>query len=397
MSLALPRLRDGAMTARCSDLILANARLVLADQVIERGWLAMSDGIIAEFGEGDAPESGADMQGDLLLPGLVELHTDHLEAHYAPRPKVYWDPVAAVVSFDGQLATSGITTVLDSLRVWTEEGAQEADGFAAVLADAIAEARSAQLLRVEHFLHLRCEVPMPTVVEEASALMGRSDVRLASLMDHTPGQRQFRDERKLRDYYLGKNGGLTDAALDRLFRKRLENQAAYAAGNYRQLVDLANAHAMPLASHDDTTLAHVAEAIRDHVVIAEFPTTIEAAEALHQAGIRVLMGAPNLVRGGSHAGNVATADLARLGALDVLSSDYMPASLLMAALRLPAVAPSIDLAAAIRTVTKAPAEAVGLGDRGEIAMGKRADLIRVHVVGDVPMVRTTWQRGNRVA
>src|SRR5215475_14347548 len=116
MSPALPRLRDGAMTATCSDLILANARLVLADQVVERGWLAMSDGIIAEFGEGDAPEGGVNMQGDLLLPGLVELHTDHLEAHYVPRPKVYWDPVAAVVSFDGQLATSGITTVLDSLR-----------------------------------------------------------------------------------------------------------------------------------------------------------------------------------------------------------------------------------------------------------------------------------------
>ena len=385
------------MTATCPDLILANARLVLADQVIERGWLAMSDSIIAEFGEGDAPKGGMDMQGDLLMPGLVELHTDHLEAHYTPRPKVYWDPVAAVVSFDGQLATSGITTVLDSLRVWTEEGAQEAGGFAAVLADAIAQARSARLLRVEHFLHLRCEVPMPTVVAEARALMGRSDVRLASLMDHTPGQRQFRDERKLRDYYVGKNGGLTDAALDQLFRKRLENQAAYAAENYRQLIDLANAHATPLASHDDTTLEHVADAIRDHVVIAEFPTTIEAAEALHEAGICVLMGAPNLVRGGSHAGNVATADLARVGVLDVLSSYYMPASLLMAALRLPAVAPGVDLAAAIRTVTKTPAEAVGLDDRGEIAIGKRADLIRVHVARDVPMVRMTWQRGNRVA
>src|SRR5215467_11987405 len=163
------------MSGRHQDLVLANAQIVLADRVVERGWLAAADGVIAEFGEGLPPERGEDLHGDLLMPGLVELHTDHLEAHYAPRPKVYWDPVASVISFDGQLATSGITTVLDSLRVWTEEGAQEADGFAAVLADAIAQARSAQLLRVEHFLHLRCEVPMPTVVEEASALMGRSD------------------------------------------------------------------------------------------------------------------------------------------------------------------------------------------------------------------------------
>src|SRR5499426_1054474 len=279
---ASPPPHEASMTAPHPDCILFNARLVLADRVIERGWLAVHDGVIAEIGEGAAPGRGEDFRGDLLMPGLVELHTDHLEAHYSPRPKVYWDPVAAVVSFDGQLATSGITTVLDSLRVWTEEDAQEADGFAVVLAEAIARARSAQLLRVEHFLHLRCEVPMPTVVEEARALMGRSDVRLASLMDHTPGQRQFRDERKLRDYYLGKNGGLTDAALDRLFRKRLENQATYAAGNYRRLVELARAYDTPLASHDDTTLEHVADAVRDRVAIAEFPTTIEAAEALHE-------------------------------------------------------------------------------------------------------------------
>ena len=378
------------------DCVLTNARIVLADRVIARGWLALHHGVIADVGEGAAPERGDDLQGDLLLPGLVELHTDHLEAHFAPRPKVQWDPVAAVVSFDGQLATSGITTVLDSLRVWTEEGVEEVDGQAETLAGAIAQARAARMLRVDHFLHLRCEVPMPTVVAEATPLIGRSDVRLASLMDHTPGQRQFRDERKLRDYYRGKKGGLTDAELDVLFRKRVEHQVAHAAGNYRQLVALAQAHGVPLASHDDTTLDHVADAVRDRVAIAEFPTTVEAAEALHAAGIRVLMGAPNLVRGGSHAGNVATADLARAGVLDVMSSDYMPASLLMAALRLPAVS-AIDLAAAVRTVTKTPAEAVGLADRGEIAAGKRADLIRVRIAGDVPVVRATWQRGVRVA
>ncbi len=245
---------------------------------------------------------------------------------------------------------------------------------------AIATRASDGLLRVDHFLHLRCEVPMPDVVAEAAELIGRPDVRLVSLMDHTPGQRQFRDEEKLRDYYRGKKGGMTDAELDVLFEKRHRYQAAYAAGNYAALVELAQTHATPLASHDDTTLEHVSQAIRDGVAIAEFPTTVEAADALHAAGVRVLMGAPNLVRGGSHAGNVATAELARAGVLDILSSDYVPSSLLMAALRLPEAVPAIDLAAAIRTVTKTPAEAVGPDDRGEIAVGKRADLIRVRVV-----------------
>jgi alpha-D-ribose 1-methylphosphonate 5-triphosphate diphosphatase len=382
--------------------ILTNARVVLADQVIATGWVAVDDGRIVEIGEGDAGDGtvagGAeDFGGDLLLPGLVELHTDHLEAHYVPRPKVHWDPVAAVVSYDGQLATCGITTVLDSLRVWREEGAEDVDGQAGILAAAIATARAADLLRIEHYLHLRCELPMPGVVAETLELIRRPDVRLLSLMDHTPGQRQFRDEAKLRDYYRGKTGGMSDAELDVLFARRIASQAAHAEINHREIVALARSTNTPLASHDDTTPEHVAEAVRDGVAIAEFPTTVDAAQALHAAGIRVLMGAPNLVRGGSHAGNVATADLARAGALDVLSSDYVPASLLMAALYLPKVVPGIALAAAVRTVSKTPAEAVGLRDRGEIAVGKRADLIRVRVVGDVPAVRSVWRGGRRVA
>jgi alpha-D-ribose 1-methylphosphonate 5-triphosphate diphosphatase len=385
------------MTLTKPDTVMGNARIVLADRVIERGWIAFVDGRIAEIGEGDGPAGAEDAAGDLVMPGLIELHTDHLEAHYVPRPKVFWDPVAAVVSYDGQLATSGITTVLDSLRVWREDGADEVDGRAGVLAAAIASAREENLLRADHFLHLRCEIPMPSVVEEAKELVGRPDVRLMSLMDHTPGQRQFRDEGKLRDYYRGKGGGRTDAELDVLFERRFAYQKAYAATNMRAIVALAQQYEIPLASHDDTTEENVTDAIRDRVSVAEFPTTMEAARALHKAGIGILMGAPNVVRGGSHSGNIAAVDLAREGLLDILSSDYIPSSLLMAALQLPQHVPAIDLAAAVRTVTKTPAEAVGLPDRGEIAVGKRADLIRVHVARDIPVVRCVWREGHRVA
>ena len=266
-----------------SDTVLANARIVLADRVIETGWIAFADGCIAEIGEGQSPGHAIDCGGDLVMPGLIELHTDHLEAHFVPRPKVLWDPIAAVVSYDGQLATSGITTVLDSLRVWRETGAEEADGHAVLLADAIAAASEADLLRADHFLHLRCEIPMPSVVEEAKELIGRPNVRLMSLMDHTPGQRQFRDEVKLRDYYRGKGGGKTDAELDALFEQRFAYQKAYAADNMRAIVALAHQHAIPLASHDDTTEENVADAVRDGIAVAEFPTTIEAARALKEA------------------------------------------------------------------------------------------------------------------
>ncbi len=253
------------MNAKSNETVLANARLVLADRVIEQGWIAIAGGRIAEIGEGRAPAGAEDAGGDLITPGLIELHTDHLEAHYVPRPKVFWDPVAAVISYDGQLTTSGITTVFDSLRVWREDGAEEVDGRAGVLALAISAARDGNLLRADHFLHLRCEIPMPSVVEEAKELVGRPDVKLMSLMDHTPGQRQFRDEVKLRDYYRGKGGGKTDAELDELFARRFEYQKKYAATNMREIVSLAKDYRIPLASHDDTTDENVADAIRDGV------------------------------------------------------------------------------------------------------------------------------------
>jgi alpha-D-ribose 1-methylphosphonate 5-triphosphate diphosphatase len=377
--------------------VLQNARVALADSRIEHGYVAVENGRIAEVGEGTAPLRGIDFGGDLLLPGLVELHTDHLEAHYMPRPKVHWDSVAAVISYDAQIATSGITTVLDSLRVWREEGAEDVDGLAGEMAAAIDKTRNAGLLRIEHYLHLRCAVPMPKVVGDCRGLIGRPDVRLMSLMDHTPGQRQCRDPQKLREYYRGKSGGMTDAELDILFARRIENHARYAADNYQGLLKLAGEHGTPLASHDDTTPEHVEQSIGDGVAVAEFPTTVEAAAALHGGGVKVLMGAPNLVRGGSHSGNVATAELAQAGMLDILSSDYVPSSLLLAALRLPEAATNFDLPAAIRTVSKTPAEVVGLTDRGEIAVGKRADLIRVHRAQNAAAVRGVWSGGRRVA
>ena len=377
--------------------VIENARIVLADHMIERGYVCIENGLIREVGEDRSPEHGTDFGGDLLLPGLVELHTDHIEAHHTPRPKVHWDAIAAVISYDAQIATSGITTVFDSLRVWREEGAEDIDGLAGELARAIAQARAARLLRIEHYLHLRCEVPMPKVVEDATQLIDRPDVRLMSLMDHTPGQRQFRDPVKLREYYRGKSGGMSDAELDLLFSRRIEYHAQYATQNYSDLLTLAANRGIRLASHDDTTPDHVVQAVKDRVAIAEFPTTAEAAIGLHQSGIKVLMGAPNLVRGGSHSGNVATAELARMGMLDILSSDYVPSSLLLAALRLPEEVGEYSLPAAIRTVSKTPADVVGLTDRGEIAAGKRADLIRVHQASEAAAVRSVWCGGNRVA
>ncbi|HCK18352.1 MAG TPA: phosphonate metabolism protein PhnM, partial [Thalassospira sp.] len=159
----------------------------------------------------------------------------------------------------------------------------------------------------------------------------------------------------------------------------------------------AHAKGLALASHDDATEAHVAEAVADKMTVAEFPTTLEAAKASHEGGLGVMMGGPNLVRGGSHSGNVAAGDLAKQGYLDIISSDYVPHSLLHGAMKLFDEFEGYDLPRAIRTVSLNPATQVGLDDRGEIALGKRGDLIRVHHSPHHPIVRGVWREGLRVS
>lgn len=384
-----------------TEFLIENASLVLPDRVVDKGWVAVVDGRIAEIGEGNAPERGLDFAGDHLVPGLVELHTDHLEAHFAPRPHVRWHALSSVMAYDAQIAAAGITTVFDSLRAGSDADSTSIGTDLAVLASAIEEARATGHLRVDHRTHLRCEIACDDVIEHVQAYAELYPIHMMSLMDHTPGQRQFKDLETWRRYYMRKKP-MTDEAANSFIANRLELHANNAGPNRLKLVAIAGKAGAVLASHDDATAAHAAEAVGNGVALAEFPTTIEAAEALNQAGIRVMMGGPNVVRGGSHSGNVAAEDLARAGFLDILSSDYVPASLLMSAFELPRRIPSIDLAAAVRTVTQTPARATGLADRGALEAGLRADLVRVHVSGadsesPTPIVRRVWREGHRVS
>ena len=377
--------------------IFSNAQVVTAQDSF-LGYVVVSGENIVEIGAGRPPEAGHDLGGDLLLPGLVEIHTDHLEAHHLPRPGVHWDVASSVYAYDAQIAASGITTVFDSLRVGIDEHeyrpgiSSKAEEFASL----IAESAAAGLLKAEHLTHLRCEVPAAGVVAELESFMARFPVHLMSLMDHTPGQRQFRDLDKYFIYYGGKTGK-TQAEVTEVVIRRQNMSSARAAANRPAVVALAKAHNIRLASHDDTTLDEVRNSVIEGVALAEFPTTHEAARASRDAGMATVMGAPNVVRGGSHSGNVAARDLADEGLLDILSSDYVPASLLMGAYQLANSRGVEGLPGAIRLVTVNPARALGLEDRGEIAPGQRADLIRAKVVGNMPVVRTVWRSGQRVA
>ncbi len=377
------------------ELSLSNCRVVTPEEVLPGG-LVLRDGVIAEIADGATSTAALDCEGDYLIPGLIELHTDHLEAHFKPRPKVFWPVEAAVVAHDAQIAASGITTVFDALRVGTTRDDDVSIGSnMRRLAEAIGRAKTAGVLRADHLLHLRCELACEDTVTETEAFLGDPNLRLISLMDHTPGQRQFTRLEKFKEYYSGKTG-MSEAELEVFIAERQAAHDKLAGPSRRSVVDLAQAHGIPLASHDDATCAHVDEAVEDGVTIAEFPTTANAAELSRRRGMHVLMGAPNVVRGGSHSGNISAQVLAEAGLLDILSSDYVPFSLLQAVFALPERVPGIDLPAAVRLVTRNPAVATGLEDRGEIAIGRRADLVQIRVVEGLPVVRSVWRQGRRI-
>ena len=378
-----------------TDTILANATLVLPTETL-RGQVRLSGGRIAEIAEGTGVPAGAiNCGGDLVMPGLIELHTDNLERHIQPRPRVDWPHGAAIIAHDAELASVGITTVFDALRVGSVVSNEDANysEYARALADEILELRGQGALRISHFLHLRAEICSETLVEEMAKFGPRDSVGIVSLMDHTPGERQFRDVSKLRDYVIGRHG-LTEE----VFQQHLAEQRALRArvGDLHEATAVAEArrYGAVLASHDDTTAGHVAVSAGHGVHFAEFPTTVEAARACHAHGIRVMMGAPNLIRGGSHSGNVAAEELARADLLDILSSDYVPSSLLSGALMLGDLWG--DMARGIACVTAAPAEATGLDDRGHLVPGARADVIRVARIGAAAAVRGIWVEGRRV-
>lgn len=378
------------------EQVFANARVVLADQVIT-GSVQVRDGRITGIDDGAAIPPGAiDFAGDLLIPGLVELHTDGLENHMQPRPGAHWPGVAAVVAHDTQLAGAGITTVFDAIALGALMDTSVRIKRLAEMVDSLAEARRAGILRADHLLHLRCEVSYALLPEIFETLADHEMMRLASIMDHTPGQRQFADEAHYKVYYQGKFK-LSNAEMETFIAERREDQILYSEKHRRYIVDQCRRRSISLASHDDATAEHVSEALADGVTIAEFPTTVAAAKASHDNGIKVMMGAPNVVRGGSHSGNVSARDLAAEGYLDIVSSDYVPSSLLHAAILLYDNIDGMDLPQAIRAVTKNPAESAGLDDRGEIAIGRLGDIVRVHVSPHHPVVRGVWRAGQRVA
>jgi alpha-D-ribose 1-methylphosphonate 5-triphosphate diphosphatase len=379
-----------------TEAVLTNACVVLRDRVI-KGTVVTQDDRIVEISEGPSRIASAfDCQGDYLIPGLIELHTDNLERHVMPRPGAFWPSDAAVLGHDREIAAAGITTVFNALCVGEVHSRTARVELLNEMSDAIEEHLAEGALKVDHFFHWRCEVSYSGMIDLLEPLMEYKRLRLLSVMDHTPGQRQFTDLAKYKEYYSGKFG-MTDEELAEFITQREADQSLYSSKNRAAVVRFAKERALALASHDDATTAHVDEAVADGMSIAEFPTTLESAHASHASGLAVLMGAPNVVRGMSHSGNVSARDLGQRGVLDILSSDYVPGSLLYGALLLEQSTESITLPQSIATVTRNPAKAVGLDDRGEIAPGLRADLVRYRATKKAPIILDVWRGSKKIA
>ena len=372
--------------------ILKNARLVLEDTVVE-GALSIADGHITAVGDATTGSTEIDFEGDYLLPGLIDLHTDNMEHHFQPRPGVRWPSTqSAVLAHDWQMLGGGVTTVLDALSL----GDYDSGGARTAMLDAaitgLTEARDAGLVKADHYLHFRCELSDPALLGIVERHIDNPWLKLLSVMDHTPGQRQWHNTHLYREFRRKKNSQVwTDAEFADYLVERQNDQVEYVVPSRAAIGALGRARNIRIASHDDTTIADVEESYADGIAISEFPTTMEAAKRAREFGIQNVMGAPNVVLGRSHSGNVSAASLADAGLLDLLTSDYVPASLLHAPFIL--ADRGMPLPEAVAMVTANPADAIGMADRGRLKAGLRADLLRVRLVGGQPVLRGIWVAG----
>jgi alpha-D-ribose 1-methylphosphonate 5-triphosphate diphosphatase len=326
---------------------------------------------------------------------VVDVHTDNLERQVQPRANARWPSRSALLAHDAQCAAAGVTTVLDALCLGDlgfdpNRGRTFRDGVRDL--DALADTG---LLRCEHFLHLRCELPAPDMPAALESVADHPRVRLVSLMDHSPGVGQYRDLDRYRALRK-RQARMTDAEVAARIAILLEQRERLREPQRRWLLERIGHRDLPLASHDDDSPEEVARNARDGIRISEFPVAIEAAQAARRLGVAVVAGAPNIVRGGSHSGNLAAADLVREGAVDALASDYVPASMIEAAWRCVAET-GLSLPMAVAMITDGPARMAKLADRGRIEAGLRADLVRVHVHEGLPVTRCVWHAGQRVA
>ncbi|MGH3945359.1 MAG: alpha-D-ribose 1-methylphosphonate 5-triphosphate diphosphatase [Pseudonocardiaceae bacterium] len=372
-----------------NDYVIGHVRAVLPDRVLDDARIAVRDGRIAEVGPHPAGASAdADGGGLLCLPGLVDVHSDGLERERAPRPGAELPWKFALLSFEGKLRAAGVTTVF--------HGASFEQGTSPTTTRSVDTARELCRVvtgrgpgpvdhRILHRIDVRCAHGLAALQDHLARLDGRAVV---SHEDHTPGQGQYTDRRYYERFVMGTKSLTEEQArqhVDELIAER-DARADVRDASLQWLGGQARSGAVHLFGHDPTSAAEIDALAARGGAVAEFPTTVEAAAAARERGMPVVMGAPNVLRGESHAGNASARELAQRGLVTALASDYLPSGLLGAVFTLAAAVTT--LATAVHLVTGGAAEAVGLADRGALAEGQRADLVLIEAGNPWTVVRS---------
>ncbi|MBB3310484.1 alpha-D-ribose 1-methylphosphonate 5-triphosphate diphosphatase [Rhizobium sp. BK196] len=375
---------------------LSDFEVVLRDRVIPRGAVRIEDGMIAEIRE--EPAASADVNGDgrLLLPGFVDMHGDMIEREIEPRLSVRFPLELGIFELDKKLAGNGITTAFAALSFHASNGHGQirSEEHSRSIIQTLIQLRKNDLL-VDHRVHARFEITFTHARAVIEDLLRAGALDLVSLMDHTPGQGQYRDiERHIET--IARNNRITLEQAAQRVQQRMENRAQNndAVDNLQCIAATAREHGVIIASHDDDSAEKVMVVEGLGACISEFPVTMAAAQEARKLGLATAMGAPNALRGLSYSGNLSAREAYEHGVLDILASDYHPASMLPAAIAL-AKAGAGGLSASVALVSANPASALGLTDRGAIEVGLRADLV-VAEGGHLPRLRATFSRGKLV-
>jgi alpha-D-ribose 1-methylphosphonate 5-triphosphate diphosphatase len=372
--------------------LLTHARIVLADDVLQNAALLIEDGRIAAVDPmGARADRIVDLGGQTLLPGLVDLHCDAIEKEAEPRSRVLFPMDFAVAQVDRRNAAAGITTPYHAVSFANREWGVRNNQTAAALIRAMHGFHPHSL--VDNRVHCRYEVTDPHAVDVLIELMDAGMVSLLSIMDHSPGQGQFKTLGAYLEYMMG-NHGMSREQAEEAARAKTEAREG-ALGRVERLLERARLHGIPTASHDDDSVHRIAAMRALGVAMSEFPITLDTAKAAVSCGLPTILGAPNVLRGQSQSGSMRAIDAIRAGVASCLCSDYQPSTLIAAAFAAARQA-SLSLPKAIALVAGNPAKAAGLQDRGHIQAGMRADLVAVAAIGSQVLVTHTWSAGRLV-
>ncbi|MCC5619905.1 alpha-D-ribose 1-methylphosphonate 5-triphosphate diphosphatase [Nostoc sp. CHAB 5715] len=371
---------------------LTNVRIVLSDEVLDDASLLIEDDAIAAINP--VATCGAeviDLNGKILIPGIIDLHCDAIEKEIEPRPGALFPMNFAVAQIDKRNAMAGITTPFHAISFAHEELGVRNNDIASQVVQSIHAYQPYAL--VDNHVHCRYEITDPTGLPILLDLLAEKYIHLVSLMDHTPGQGQFKDLQAYQNY-ISRTYKKSAAEAEAMANNKVQN-AEGAKSRIETLISKALHQNVSVASHDDDTPERVQTIANMGVQLSEFPINLETAKAAKAAGMFTIFGAPNILRGQSQSGSIKAIEAVHHQVASCLCSDYAPGTLLAAVFRLLEIS-ELNLPQAIALVTHNPAQALKLSDRGEIAVAKRADLLAVEVVNGLPQVTITWVAGKIV-